>query len=108
MTTVDTVKGCDNGDIEMQVDLQDEPDCSTLVMRLALWSDRDENNVTPPHEIYEYDDWVSLDLADMRTLRAALDEKIAQVEAHDAALNAAYDDEPSDVDGNDTCDTDGM
>ncbi len=95
---MDTVKGFDNADIELQVDLADDPDCSTLVLRLAFWDDRDADNTTPPHDIYAYHDWVSLDLNDARRLRAALDEKVAQIEAHDAAFNSDDDnDDAADV-----------
>ncbi len=88
---MDTVKGCDNADLMMHLELENEPGCSTLVLRVATWDER--NAGAAPEWIFERDDWISLDLNDMRELRTRLDQQIAQVEAHDAALNAAYDDD---------------
>ncbi len=87
MADTETVTCCDNGDVQLRLELVDEPGCSMLAVRIAGWDERDEDTAQPG-ETWDADDHAGLDLGDMRRLHGRLGELIAQVEAHDAALTA--------------------
>ena len=91
MSDTETLLPCgDNGDIQMWLDLVDDPGCSMLVLRIATWDERDQDG-RPPADSWTNGDHAGLDLNDMRRLHTRLGELVARVEAHDAALMAGQD-----------------
>jgi hypothetical protein len=109
-----TVEGCDNGDVQMRLELDDTPGYSLCVLHAVPWGVQPDDEYGIPAAtawVGNGDDYAVLDLDGMRALRAGLDEMIARVEAHDAASSTTADADPAEIhsgraDADD--DTDGM